>query len=243
MRRRHEVVLLLTGAVAIALATVCPEVTTPTELCQYGLRSFVRGVALLVFVVFASLMRRLAKKAQIKRAGIASGRPVVCVDIESDGCSILSIGACTPSGEEFYVELKPYCTESDPKALRATGLDREEFCLFGREPEVAMRAFAEWACEVSGGKHPIFIGLGATYDYVCLHNYFVWLGIDDPFASWTVRDTRSYCEGVLKRELGTMSADDLCQAFGYGDHLPHNALADAKIQLEMYERAYALSQC
>lgn len=173
----------------------------------------------------------------------------ISVDVETAGpipgeFSMLSIGACVVSDPqaEFECTLKPINDNADPAALEVTGLSLEELRRTGREPDAAMRSFAEWVGRVAGpDAAPVFVGFNAPFDWSFVNYYFhrftganpfgftaldikaLWMGVSG--CSWT--DTRS---SQMARQLKPTTRGD------------HDALHDAQHQAELFRLALSRRQ-
>lgn len=155
----------------------------------------------------------------------------VVVDIEADGpvpsrYSMLSLGACTLGGEEFYVEIQPLVTASvnygTVEFLREHGLDREKLITEGTSPHQAMFLFDQWLTKVSKGDKVRFVSDNAAFDSMFVFWYFHAFIGRNPFGFSALSLTSLYA-GFAK---DTRRSNDY-KKWRKTDHT-HNALSDAK---------------
>lgn len=127
----------------------------------------------------------------------------VSVDVETSGpipgeYSLLSIGACDVDNEAqtFLCELKPISRNSDPEALRVTGLSLEKLEQTGLAPDDAMRRFAAWLEGLAGQEDAlVFVGLNAPFDWSFVNYYFHRFYGKNPFG-FTALDIKAYYMGA-----------------------------------------------
>jgi len=177
----------------------------------------------------------------------ASPQLIVDLDVESDGIagfgSLLSIGAVTPWGETFYVELKPSAAEYDVKRrefCETHGLERDRLVREGVEPAEAVHRLDEWTREAMKkyGKYAaVLAAYNASYDFPLVALEYQRTGIDNPY---TIAGYAGYCtESLLmafeqhydwdkagKRQFGADVKPD--------GVLSHNALEDAIYQQQFH---------
>lgn len=170
---------------------------------------------------------------------------VFSVDVETDGpipgdFSMLSVGACLADCDSvnFYRELKPIAKNFEPEALKVNGLDRVKLQTSGSEPLVAMSDFKNWICEVSGSRRPVFMSLGATFDWMFTHWYFMHFLQENPFghSGW---DIKAYYAGILgKKFWSETSIKKIRQSLSVETPHTHNALDDAIEQAAIFRTLF-----
>lgn len=167
------------------------------------------------------------------------------LDVESDGWpgygSLLSMGAVSPWGEQFYRELRPtdgpYIPEN--RAFCAEhGLDYTRLMDEGVEPSVAMQELSEWQAEIKRryGKlgKSILTAFNASYDFPMVNLEYVKAGLDNPF------DITGYCIQSLALALSqqydwkNVSKKHLPEGLAPSGSFTHNALEDALWQQELH---------
>ncbi len=174
------------------------------------------------------------------------------IDVESDGIagygSLLSIGAVSPWGDEFYAELRPVGDRYIP-ANRAFceqhGLVRERLLDEGQRPEVAMAAFTDWTRVVVSRESkqcPVFTAYNASYDFPLVDTYYKQFEIANPYGH------AAFCIKSLAMALRANAVWDWKQT-GKGK-LPanvvpegdftHHALEDARYQQKIHFRLAGL---
>jgi DNA polymerase III epsilon subunit-like protein len=176
----------------------------------------------------------------------APSESFISVDVEASGpypgrYSLLSIGASLVSDptQGFYVELKPASKEVDPTALRVSQLDIKKLTAEGVEPGAAMRSFADWIHKVApNGHRALMVGFNAPYDWSFINYYFLeYLG-ENPFGHTAV-DIKAYYMGLIGCPWEETSMLYLSPRFLKGKDLPHNALADARLQADLFRKLLA----
>ena len=176
----------------------------------------------------------------------APSETFVSVDIEPAGpypgrYSLLSIGACLVNdpGQGFYVELKPVGTQTVESAVDVTGLSIRKLLQDGVEPARAMRDFAEWIHEVApAGQRPLMIGFNAPYDWSFINHYFLEYAGENPFGH-TAIDIKAFYMGLIGCAWEETSMLYLSPRFLKGQQLPHDALADARLQADLFHKLLA----
>jgi ribonuclease T len=176
----------------------------------------------------------------------ASTETFISVDVEAAGpypgrYSLLSIGASPVNDprQGFYVELKPINKEMVQSAVHVTHLDFDKLRAEGVEPAEAMRTFAAWIHETApNGHRPLMVGFNAPYDWSFINHYFLeYLG-ENPFGHTAV-DIKAYYMGLIGCAWEETSMLYLSPRFLRGADLPHNALADARLQAELFRKLLA----
>ena len=169
----------------------------------------------------------------------------VDLDVESDGWpgygSLLSVGAVSPWGEQFYRELQPtdgLYIPDNREFCRKHGLDYERLMDEGMNPAQAMQELTEWQAAVKEryGKvgKSILTAFNASYDFPMVNLEYLKAGLENPF------DITGYCIQSLAMALG--SEYDWRNV--WKERLPtevvpegvftHNALEDALWQQELH---------
>lgn len=167
------------------------------------------------------------------------------LDVESDGWpgygSLLSIGAVSPWGEQFYRELRPTSELYIPanrEFCAQHGLDYERLCDEGIEPAEAMQELTDWQATVHEqyGKigKSVLTAFNASYDFPMINLEYVKAGLDSPF------DITGYCIESLAIALRpgydwrTVSKKNLPAEVLPSSNFTHNALEDAIWQQELH---------
>ena len=170
----------------------------------------------------------------------------ISVDVETAGpipgeFSILSIGACVvgdPSAE-FECALKPINDNADPAALDISGLSLEALRRDGRDPEDAMRSFAEWVRLVTGSNAvPVFVGFNAPFDWSFVNYYFHRFAGENPFG-FTALDIKALWMGVSGCSWSDTRSSRMAEQLHPSTRGDHNALHDARHQAELFRLAIA----
>lgn len=168
---------------------------------------------------------------------------IVDLDVESDGIagygSLLSIGAVTPWGEEFYRELKPTSDtwiDGNREFCERHGLERERLLREGMEPAQAIAELDEWtrnSMRKYGKYAAVLAAYNASYD-------FPWIALEYQRASiesaYTLAGHAGYCTESLLMAFEKSYDWDACGKKQFGANvrpeggLSHNALEDAIYQ-------------
>jgi DNA polymerase III epsilon subunit-like protein len=168
----------------------------------------------------------------------------VSVDIEAAGPSpsryaLLSIGACLAAHPErgFYAELTPWSMEADPEAMAVHGLSLETLARDGEEPEAALRRLEEWLAAELPDARPVFVGFNAPFDWMFVADAFHrYLG-RNPFG-YAALDIKSLYAGLTGVNWAEATWEQISARYGVPDHLPHNALEDARLQARLFSSIY-----
>ncbi len=167
------------------------------------------------------------------------------LDVESDGCpgygSLLSVGAVSPWGEEFYRELRPVDGPYVPgnrEFCAKHGLEYERLIDEGVEPSVAMQQLTQWqqALKERHGKTgaSVLVAFNASYDFPMINLEYLRAGISNPFgvAGYCLK---SLAIAVLPQYDWSMTAKSKLsrEIMPEGD-FTHNALEDAIWQQELH---------
>ena len=193
----------------------------------------------------------------------------ISFDIEASGptpgkYSMLSLGACVvgDTSTQFYREIKPLNQNHIVSAMRvgAKGLrclddlkhnpefdpESEKFNAKkvlevlqekGDEPSKVMQEYADWTRKVTEGFKPVAAAAPIKFDGMFTSQYFDnFYDGNNPFGH-TGEDINSMYRGV------TGSVQSHIVELGIrGEDLPHNALEDAIIQAEEFEKVLSLLQ-
>lgn len=180
----------------------------------------------------------------------AAPEAFIDVDIEADGVagygSILSIGAISPFGREFYCELKPTgdkWLDENKKFSEQHGLSHERLLAEGKDPLVAIREFAEWTEDVVVAEqktNAVFCGFNASFDFPFIDLYMKEAGVVNPYG------VAGFCTKSLAMALvskhktywdwGRTKKSGLPQQFVPDGDFTHNALEDARYQQKIHLR-------
>ena len=176
----------------------------------------------------------------------APSETFISVDVETAGpfperYSLLSIGACLVDNptEGFYMELKPAKTQVLESALRVSQLSIEKLSKDGTAPALAMQQFTDWLRRVAPhGQRPIMVAFNAPYDWAFIDHYFLeYLG-ENPLGHSAI-DIKAFYMGLTGCPWEETSMLYLSPRFLKGQQLPHDALADARLQAELFRKLLA----
>ena len=168
------------------------------------------------------------------------------VDIETSGpyperYSLLAIGACLvedPS-QGFYVELKPTKTHVLNSALRDNELTVERLTREGLAPALAIQEFADWIHEAAPqGQRPLMVAFNAPMDWGFLNHYFLEYLDENPFGRSAI-DIKAFYMGLTGCPWEETSMLYLSPRFLRGQRLPHDALANARLQADLFRKLLA----
>ena len=173
----------------------------------------------------------------------------ISVDVETAGpyperYSLLSVGACVVDNpaESFYVELKPDRTTISESALRVSQLSMEKLLRDGTPPALAMQQFADWLRSVApAGQRPLMVSFNAPFDWAFVNHYFHECLGDNPFGHSAI-DIKAFYMGLTGCPWEETSMLYLSPRFLKGQQLPHDALADARLQAELFRKLLAQSR-
>ena len=168
------------------------------------------------------------------------------VDVEADGIpgfgSLLSVGAVSPWGEEFYAELKPSSDrylEGNRQFCEDHNLKRERLLDEGRDPSEVIEEFHGWVGDITttyDKKRPVFTAFNASFDFPWVDLAMKEAGIlKNPFG------VTGYCIQSLANQLSgdydwrkTSKDNWPAELVPEGD-FTHNALEDAIYQQKMHQ--------
>ena len=171
----------------------------------------------------------------------------VDVDVEADGIagfgSMLSIGAVTAGGHEFYSEISPSVDEFLPAQRRFCdehGLERNRLQREAPAADAVMHAFAEWLRGVpdADGRRPVFAAFNASFDWAFVDLYFARAGIGNPFgiAPFDLKSLALTLDADW--DWSSTSKRRLPNTIAPAREFTHHALEDARYQQEIH---FALS--
>ncbi len=180
---------------------------------------------------------------------IPSGEIFISVDVETSGpyperYSLLSIGACLVDdpGEGFYVELKPDKLQVQESALRVSQLSIERLSKEGTAPALAMQLFTDWIRRVApAGQRPVMVGFNAPFDWSFINHYFLEYLAENPLGHSAI-DIKAFYMGLSGCPWEETSMLYLSPRFLKGQQLPHDALADARLQAGLFRKLLAQSR-
>ena len=165
------------------------------------------------------------------------------VDIEADGKaghgSMLSIGAQSPTGESFYMEMQPASEDFVQKQrdfCEAHNLQRSRLLAEAPEFPEVMQGFNKWlrVLKKTTGKDPVFTALNAGFDFSFVDLYFIKSGIDNLFgiAPFDLKSLALPLTGDWDWSL--TSKDKLPKIIIPDGDFTHNALEDAQYQQKLH---------
>ena len=197
-----------------------------------------------------ALLRRDEYLARGRFIVQASSALYIDLDVESDGKpgygSLLSIGAVTPQGEEFYTELKPSSDRfltSQKQFCEEHGLERERLLLEGQDIDEAVRDLDSWVKRVAKGRQPVLTAFNASFDYPWVDLAYAEAGLENPFgiAGYCLK---SLAMSIRLGEAGTSLGEAyewsktskrlLPESIVPSEEFSHNALEDAKYQQKLH---------
>src|SRR5512142_2702054 len=179
----------------------------------------------------------------------APSETFISVDVETAGpyperYSLLSIGACLVDNPDqgFYVELKPTKSQVVESALRVSQLSMEQLSKDGTAAAIAMQQFADWIRQAAPqGQRPVMVAFNAPYDWAFMdHYFFEYLG-ENPFGHSAI-DIKAFYMGLTGCPWEETSMLYLSPRFLKGQQLPHDALADARLQAGLFRKLLAQSR-
>lgn len=176
----------------------------------------------------------------------ASGETFISVDVEAAGpypgrYSLLSIGACSVADPQqtFYIELKPINREAVASALQVSHLSLEILAETGADPRQTMQRFADWIHQViPAGDRAVMVGFNVPYDWAFIDHYFLQFLGENPFGH-TALDIKAFYMGLTGCAWDETSMAFLSPRRMDGNQLSHHALADARMQAELFSRLLA----
>jgi DNA polymerase III epsilon subunit-like protein len=169
---------------------------------------------------------------------------LISVDVEASGetpstGSLIAIGACPVDDPErgFYVELQPLPDRPwRAEAERVHGLSRSALEAGAMDPASAMASFAGWVDEVAHGRHPVFVGFNAPFDWMFVADYFHrYLG-RNPFGISALDLKALYMGRHGIARWSETRRPFVADRYGLPATLSHHALDDARSQAEVARR-------
>lgn len=173
----------------------------------------------------------------------APSETFISVDVETSGpyperYSLLSIGACVVENpdEGFYIELKPAKSQVLESSLRVSQLSIEKLSREGVPPALAMQELQDWLRKVApAGQRPIMVAFNTPFDWAFINHYFLeYLG-ENPFGHSAI-DIKAFYMGLVGCPWEETSMLYLSPRFLKGQQLPHDALADARLQAHLFRK-------
>jgi DNA polymerase III epsilon subunit-like protein len=171
----------------------------------------------------------------------------ISIDTEADGpipgdYSMSSFGAVVAEpalDRTFYRELKPVSERFVPEAAAVSGLDRAKLVAEGADPHQAMREFAGWLQELTGGRRrPVAVCFNATFDWQFINWYFLHFLGKNPFGISALDIKALYMGALGVPRWRDTSKRNFERAYLSGRPHLHNALEDAKEQAEIFLKVY-----
>lgn len=105
-----------------------------------------------------------------------------------------------------------------------------------------MQQFADWIRRVAPvGQRPVLVAFNAPHDWAFLNYYFLeYLG-DNPFGQSAI-DIKAFYMGLTGCPWEETSMLYLSPRFLKGQQLPHDALAEARLQARLFRKLLAQSR-
>lgn len=178
-----------------------------------------------------------------KQAVMNAPQLYINVDVEADGVpgygSLLSIGACSPYGENFYIELKPSSEEfvsSQREFCESHGLNRERLIQEGVNPSIALQKFIGWTNRLKDTYkvEPVFTAFNAWFDYGFMALACARYEAANPYGIAPF-DLKSYVPGVTgELDWKSTAKSKLPPIIQPKGDFTHHALEDALYQQELH---------
>lgn len=175
---------------------------------------------------------------------LAAPQLYIDVDVEADGIagfgSMLSIGAQSPTGENFYSEIKPSGTDFLPghrKFCEDHGLEHDRLMAEAPELTVVMHEFSSWVIQLvtSHGKQPILTAFNASFDWAHVDLSFIKAGIDDNPFGIAPFDLKSLALLLsVERDFRATKKSMLPPEIIPDGDFSHHALEDAQYQQKLH---------
>ena len=126
--------------------------------------------------------------------------------------------------------------------MRVSQLSMQKLTTDGIPPVVAMQQLADWVRRVApAGQPPVMVAFNAPYDWAFINSYFLeYLG-ENPFGHNAI-DIKAFYMGLMGCPWEETSMLYLSPRFLKGQQLPHDALADARLQAELFRKLLAQSR-
>jgi DNA polymerase III epsilon subunit-like protein len=102
-----------------------------------------------------------------------------------------------------------------------------------------MQQLSDWVHRVApAGQRPLMVGFNAPFDWSFLNHYFLeYLG-ENPFGHYP-KDIKAFYMGLTGCQWEETSMLYLSPRFLKGQQLPHDALADARLQADLFKKLLA----
>ncbi len=170
----------------------------------------------------------------------------VSIDVETAGpyperYSLLSIGASLVDdpNQGFYIELKPDKAQAVESALRVSQLSIEKLSADGMAPALAMQQFSDWLHQVvPAGQRPIMVAFNAPHDWAFINHYFLGYLAENPLGNSAI-DIKAFYMGLTGCPWEETSMLYLSPRYLKGQQVPHDALANARQQGELFRKLLA----
>jgi hypothetical protein len=174
------------------------------------------------------------------------------VDVEADGIagygSLLSIGAISPWGDEFYAELQPtneIFIDGNREFCENHGLARERLLEEGQPPAEALLAFTDWTHNIVARETkqaPVFTAYNASYDFPLIDAYYKQSGLENPYghAAFCIKSLAMAIKGNLEWDWKQTGKGSLPASLVPEGDFTHNALEDARYQQKIHFRLAGL---
>jgi hypothetical protein len=180
----------------------------------------------------------------------------ISADIEADGpipgaYSMLAFGLAVagrfdgrsfeprdPTASTFYRELRPISNNTDPQALKVTGLDRDRLKREGARPAAALREASDWVDVQVGDDRPVLVGYPIVFDWLFMHWYFVTFLGRSPFGFSGALDIKTIYQQNARVTLDGAGRNDLPSFLRSQREHTHNALDDAIEQAEIFANLF-----
>ena len=171
---------------------------------------------------------------------------IIDIDVEADGVagfgSLLSVGAVSPWGEEFYAELKPTSelfVPSQRDFCDNLGLTRERLLDEGEDPRIALRNLAQWAVDLTNRhekERSVLAAFPASFDVAWIKGAMYESGVieDYPFGigGFCIQSLAMALPGAY--DMRRIGKSRLPEEVVPAEEFTHNALDDAKYQQKMH---------
>jgi hypothetical protein len=173
----------------------------------------------------------------------------ISVDVDAAGpyperYSLLSIGACLVEdpAQGFYIELKPLSMRAEQLTLQAAHLSLARLAVEGAEPSTAMRALAGWIRQVvPAGSPAVMVAFNAPHDWHFINHYFFEYIGRNPLGHGAI-DIKAFYMGLFGCAWEETSMLYLSPRLLHGKPWPSDALADARLQAELFRQLLATAR-
>lgn len=174
------------------------------------------------------------------------------VDVEADGVaghgSLLSIGAVSPWGDEFYAELRPINSEYIPanrEFCEQHGLTRERLLDEGQDPYRVLLDFTDWTERIvltNAKQSAVLTAYNASYDFPLIDAYYKRYGLENPYghAAFCIKSLAIAINGRIAWDWKQTGKGSLPTRLVPDGDFTHNALEDARYQQKIHFRLAGL---